>query len=155
MIVSIQDQFATGLALKRNSGYLKEYGGESGFTRVSGLVREHKVDKASDDIRNSARTNRAKVPADYVTAHISKILQHVYGGTGPKFCRFHKRGLLGLRPVEHTKLRSHTSVRRARQLNVRYSSTSDFIKLMILKYILLANPNPSIAILFLLPYRSL
>jgi len=33
-----------------------------------------------------------------------------YGGTGPNFCRFHKRGLLGLRPVEHTKLRSHTSI---------------------------------------------
>ena len=31
-----------------------------------------------------------------------------YGGTGPKFCMFHKRGLLPLPPVEHTKLRSCT-----------------------------------------------
>ena len=36
----------------------------------------------------------------------------LYGGTstGPKFCMFHKRGLLPLSPVEHTKLRSCTSV---------------------------------------------
>ena len=31
-----------------------------------------------------------------------------YGGTAPKFCTFHKRGLLPLPPVEHTKLRSCT-----------------------------------------------
>ena len=35
-----------------------------------------------------------------------------YGGTGPKFCMFHKRGLQPLPPVEHTKLRSSTSVAR-------------------------------------------
>jgi len=31
-------------------------------------------------------------------------------GTAPKFCMFYKRGLLLLHPVEHTKLRSCTSV---------------------------------------------
>ena len=31
-----------------------------------------------------------------------------YGGTAPKFCMFHKRGLLHLPPVEHTKLSSCT-----------------------------------------------
>jgi len=35
----------------------------------------------------------------------------LYGGTAPKFCMFHKRVFLALRPVEHTKLRSYTSVR--------------------------------------------
>ena len=33
-----------------------------------------------------------------------------YGGTAPKFCMFHKGGLLPLPPVEHRKLRSYTSV---------------------------------------------
>ena len=33
-----------------------------------------------------------------------------YGGTAPRFCMFHKLELLPLRPVEHTKLRSCTSV---------------------------------------------
>jgi len=37
-------------------------------------------------------------------------IRRVYGGTAPKFCTFHKRVLLALRPVEHTKLRSYTSV---------------------------------------------
>jgi len=35
-----------------------------------------------------------------------------YGGTAPKFCMFHKRCCLPLPPVEHTKLRSCTSVRK-------------------------------------------
>ena len=34
----------------------------------------------------------------------------IYGGTAPKFCMFHKRGFFPLSPVEHTKLRSCTSV---------------------------------------------
>ena len=34
----------------------------------------------------------------------------LYGGVAPKFCMFHKLELLPLRPVEHTKLRSCTSV---------------------------------------------
>ena len=33
-----------------------------------------------------------------------------YGGKMPKFCIFHKRGWLPLSSVEHTKLRSCTSV---------------------------------------------
>ena len=33
-----------------------------------------------------------------------------YGGTAPKFCMFHKRGPPPLHPVEHSKLRSYTSV---------------------------------------------
>jgi len=37
-----------------------------------------------------------------------------YGGTAPKFCRFHRRGLLPLPPVEHTKLRNCTCVRGGR-----------------------------------------
>ena len=37
---------------------------------------------------------------------------YAYGGTrtAPKFCMFHKRDCLPLPPVEHTKLRSYTSV---------------------------------------------
>ena len=35
--------------------------------------------------------------------------KEIYGGTAHKFCMFHKRGLLPLPPVEHTKLRSCTS----------------------------------------------
>ena len=38
------------------------------------------------------------------------MIQHAYGGTAPKFCMFHKRGLLLLHPVEHTILRSYASV---------------------------------------------
>ena len=33
-----------------------------------------------------------------------------YGGTGHKFCRFHKRGSLSSLPVEPTKLMPYTSV---------------------------------------------
>jgi len=33
---------------------------------------------AAMNFGHKARDNRAKVPADYVTARISKILQHVY-----------------------------------------------------------------------------
>jgi len=32
------------------------------------------------------------------------------GGSAPEFCMFHKRGLLPLPPVEHTKPRSYISV---------------------------------------------
>jgi len=41
---------------------------------------------------------------------------------------------------------------RARQLNVRYSSTSDFIKQVILKYNLSTNPDSSIHVSFPLSY---
>ena len=40
----------------------------------------------------------------------SEYEETVCGGTGPKFCRFHKRGLLSSPPVEPTKLMPSTSV---------------------------------------------
>ena len=39
-------------------------------------------------------------------------VQYAYGGTGPKFCRFHKRGPPSPPPVEPTKLKACTSVYR-------------------------------------------
>ena len=41
-----------------------------------------------------------------VCAHLGA---HTNGGTGPKFCRFHKRGPPSPLPVESTKLRACTS----------------------------------------------
>ena len=53
-----------------------------------------------------------KMPLTGIARGIVLVIQH-YRGTGPKFCMFHKRGLLPLPPVEQTKLRSCTSVRGA------------------------------------------
>ena len=46
----------------------------------------------------------------YYRGVAKSLLTGGYGGTAPKFCMFHKRGLLPLPPVEHTKLRSCTFV---------------------------------------------
>ena len=52
------------------------------------------------------------IPGEGLISRVSVMkngmVQDVYGGTAPKFCMFHKRGLLPLLPVEHTKLRSWT-----------------------------------------------
>ena len=47
---------------------------------------------------------------DSLLAGFSHHDEPAYGGTGPKFCRLHKRGPPSPPPVEPTKLRACTSV---------------------------------------------
>jgi len=57
--------------------------------------------------RALARAQRDFDPERIAFYHSIRV---TYGGTAPKFRMFHKRGLLLLHLVEHTKLRSCTSV---------------------------------------------
>jgi len=55
----------------------------------------------------------------------TSYIYRIYGGTAPKCCMFHKRSLLPLPSVEHTKLRSCTSVCRLSQLLTRFIVTDN------------------------------
>jgi len=50
------------------------------------------------------------------SSHESYLRVRKYGGTAPKFCRFHKTEVLPLPPVEHTKLGSCTENKITRQV---------------------------------------
>jgi len=70
-------RFQRGTCLRTSGVSVNDSGGiSSSYYRTGIKETRAKVGKMALPVKR--RTNRAKVPADYVTARISKILQHVY-----------------------------------------------------------------------------